>query len=69
MKQLHDNEGIDTRYIPLDIELKDFGKGRQAFINALNGKEGNGLRQRVRYISDTTTLKFGGVRAPNMRRL
>lgn len=68
-KQAEMHGSLDTKNIPLDIELKDFGKGRSAFINAINGKEGNGLRQRVRYISDTTSLKFGGVRAPNVRRL
>lgn len=53
----------------IDIVMRDFGKGRQAFIAALNGKEGNLVRPFVSRISDATKLKFGGVKAPRPRRL
>lgn len=53
----------------IEIVMKDFGKGRNAFIAALNGKEGTGVRRAVKKISDATSLKFGGVRSPRPRRL
>lgn len=53
----------------IDIVMKDFGKGRAAFIAALNGKEGTAIRKYVKNISDATPLKFGGVRSPRIRRL
>ncbi|AMD18611.1 HBL291Wp [Eremothecium sinecaudum] len=53
----------------IDIIMKDFGKGRKAFITAMNGKEGTAIRPLVNRISDATTLKFGGVKAPRPRRL
>lgn len=53
----------------IEIIMKDFGKGREAFIAALNGKEGNLIRPHITRISDSTSLKFGGVRAPRPRRL
>lgn len=53
----------------IEIIMDDFGKGRTAFIAALNGKEGNEIRRKVTRISDKTALKFGGVRSPRMRRL
>lgn len=61
----------DKKLLDKDIEivLKDFGKGRAAFIAALNGKEGTAIRKNVTRISDRTPLKFGGVRAPRVRRL
>lgn len=53
----------------IEIVLKDFGKGREAFIAALNGKEGTAVRRNVVRVSDATPIKFGGVRAPRQRRL
>lgn len=61
----------DKKLLDKDIEivLKDFGKGRAAFIAALNGKEGTAIRKNVIRIGDKTPLKFGGVRSPRVRRL
>ncbi|SCU98682.1 LAFA_0G19570g1_1 [Lachancea sp. 'fantastica'] len=53
----------------VEIVIKDFGKGREAFIAALNGKEGTAVRRNVVRVSDATPIKFGGVRSPRMRRL
>lgn len=53
----------------IEIVMKDFGKGRAAFVAALNGKEGNFIRKHIIRISDKTALKFGGVRSPRTRRL
>ncbi|CCH44440.1 37S ribosomal protein S18, mitochondrial [Wickerhamomyces ciferrii] len=53
----------------LEIVVKEFGKGREAFLDALKGKEGNRIRHKVVRVRDATKLKFGGVRAPRRRRL
>lgn len=53
----------------IEVVMKDFGKGRAAFVAALNGKEGNAIRKNIIRVSDKTTLKFGGVRSPRIRRL
>lgn len=53
----------------IEIVMRDFGKGRDAFISALNGKEGNMVRRNISRVSDATELKFGGVKAPRPRRL
>lgn len=63
------NNKYNGSLVPIDIRMKEFGKGRSAFIAALNGKEGNRVRSLVRQISDCTALKFGGVRSPGQRRL
>lgn len=61
----------DKRLMDKDIEIvmREFGKGRAAFVAALNGKEGTAIRPHITRISDKTALKFGGVRAPRVRRL
>lgn len=53
----------------LELDFRNFGKGRQAFIDALLGKEGINIRQLVTKVSDSTKLKFGGVRSPAPRRI
>lgn len=53
----------------IELVMKDFGKGREAFVNALQGKEGSKVRPHVTRISDNTTLKFGGSRSKHLRRL
>lgn len=53
----------------IEIVMREFGKGRAAFVAALNGKEGAAIRPHVTRICDKTPLKFGGVRAPRVRRL
>lgn len=54
---------------PLELVLSEFGKGRQAFVAALEGKEGNKIRDLVVRVSDHTKVKFGGNRSPRRRRL
>lgn len=66
--QYHSNN-FHNQFVPVDIIMKDFGKGRSAFITAVNGKEGSQIRPYIRQISDITCLKFGGVRSPRIRRL
>lgn len=61
----------ERRFLDKNIEvvMRDFGKGRDAFVSALNGKEGNAIRRNISRVADATELKFGGVRAPRPRRL
>lgn len=58
-------------YLDVDLQLiiKNFGKGREAFFDALKGKEGTDIRNKIKRISDNTKLKFGGTRSPSIRRL
>ena len=53
----------------LEIVLRDFGPGREAFTKVLLGNEGRLLRTRVLRVMDSTRLKFGGTRSPKPRRL
>lgn len=58
-------------YLDSDLEIvfKQFGEGREAFTNALNGKEGMKVRPLVTRFTDATKIKFGGHRAPVRRRM
>lgn len=53
----------------IELVLKDFGKGREAFLAALQGKEGSKIRNNIVRISDNTKLQFGGSRPKKLRRL
>ncbi len=53
----------------LEIVLRDFGPGREAFTKVFLGSEGRLLRTRVLRVMDSTRLKFGGTRSPKPRRL
>lgn len=53
----------------IEVIMSDFGKGREAFLSALNGKEGAFIRPHVVRVTDSTKLKFGGVRSKKLRRL
>lgn len=53
----------------VEVVLRGWGKGREAVVKALLGAEGRFLREKIRYVSDDTKLKFGGTRSPNPRRL
>lgn len=53
----------------IEVVMSNFGKGRDAFITALNGKEGAFVRPHVVRLTDATKLKFGGVRSKKLRRL
>ncbi|ODV58341.1 mitochondrial 37S ribosomal protein uS11m MRPS18 [Ascoidea rubescens DSM 1968] len=65
-QMMRDNNLLD---VDLEVVLKEFGKGRNAFQAALFGKEGNHVRAKVVRLSDDTKLKFGGCRARRPRRL
>ncbi|ONH69082.1 hypothetical protein BON22_1179 [Cyberlindnera fabianii] len=53
----------------VELTIKNFGKGRQAFVDALKGKEGDHVRPKITKLSDNTKLKFGGTKSPKIRRL
>lgn len=53
----------------IELILKDFGKGREAFLAALQGKEGSKVKPNIIRISDNTKLQFGGSRPKKLRRL
>lgn len=53
----------------VELIMKDFGKGREAFSAALQGKEGQNIRPNIVRVTDATTLKFGGSRSKKLRRL
>lgn len=53
----------------IELILKNFGKGREAFQAALLGKEGSYLKNNIVRISDATVIRFGGNRPKKLRRL
>lgn len=53
----------------IELILKNFGKGREAFQAALLGKEGSYLKNNIVRISDSTVIRFGGNRPKKLRRL
>ncbi|KAI3404242.2 hypothetical protein KGF56_003003 [Candida oxycetoniae] len=53
----------------IELVLKNFGKGREAFQAALLGKEGSNVKNNIVRMTDATILKFGGNRAKKLRRL
>lgn len=53
----------------VEVILRGFGPGREAFTKVLLGNEGKKLREKVTRVTDATRLKFGGTRSPKVRRL
>ena len=53
----------------LEVIVRGFGPGRDAFQKALLGPEGRLIKQKIVRVTDATRLKFGGCRSPNVRRL
>ncbi|EMG50276.1 MRPS18 37S ribosomal protein S18 [Candida maltosa Xu316] len=53
----------------VELVLKNFGKGREAFQAALLGKEGSRIKNNIVRITDVTIVKFGGNRPKKLRRL
>ncbi|KAH3682470.1 hypothetical protein WICPIJ_006563 [Wickerhamomyces pijperi] len=67
MFQLMEEKGFLDK--ELYLVFKNFGKGRDSFIDAIMGKEGNKIRPKVTNLFDDTKLKFGGTRSKKSRRL
>ena len=53
----------------LEVVLRGYGPGREAFTKILLGDEGKTIRNLVTQVTDATRLKFGGTRSRRVRRL
>lgn len=53
----------------LEVIMRGYGPGREAFQKALLGTEGRLIKPKVERVTDSTRLKFGGTRSPAKRRL
>lgn len=53
----------------LEVVLRGYGPGREAFTKILLGDEGKIIRNLVTQVTDATRLKFGGTRSKRVRRL
>ncbi|WEW61590.1 hypothetical protein PRK78_007081 [Emydomyces testavorans] len=53
----------------LEVVLRGFGPGREAFTKVLLGNEGSKIREKVVRVTDATRLKFGGTRSPKVNQL
>lgn len=64
-----DKQGLIKDIHAIEIILRDFGPGREAFTKILLGADGKIIRDRVVRVMDSTKLKFGGTRSKKPRRL
>lgn len=53
----------------IEVVLRGYGQGREAFSKALLGSEGRMIKPLVKKVTDNTRLKFGGTRSRAVRRL
>lgn len=53
----------------IEVLLRGYGPGREAFQKAILGSEGRLLKHKVIKVTDGTRLKFGGCRSRQVRRL
>lgn len=53
----------------IEVVLRGYGLGREAFQKALLGAEGRMINHLISRVTDGTRLKFGGCRSPQVRRL
>ncbi|KAL2423306.1 Small ribosomal subunit protein uS11m [Exophiala dermatitidis] len=53
----------------IEVIMRGYGPGREAFQKALLGTEGRMIKPLVSKVTDSTRLKFGGTRSPKVRRL
>ncbi|EXJ85899.1 hypothetical protein A1O1_06268 [Capronia coronata CBS 617.96] len=53
----------------IEIIMRGYGPGREAFQKALLGTEGRMIKPLVSKVTDATRLKFGGTRSRKVRRL
>jgi small subunit ribosomal protein S11 len=70
VRTLHQlNAGFGVGGVGIEVVMRGFGPGREAFQKALLGSEGALLRGKISKVTDATRLKFGGARSPAVRRL
>lgn len=53
----------------LEVILRGYGPGREAFQKAILGADGKLIKGLVKQVTDATRLKFGGTRSPAVKRL
>lgn len=53
----------------IEVILRGYGHGRDAFVKAMLGSEGRMIKNLVKKVTDGTRLKFGGARSRATRRL
>ncbi|KAF7513390.1 hypothetical protein GJ744_009811 [Endocarpon pusillum] len=62
-------KGFVQKIQQLEIIMRGYGPGREAFQKVLLGMEGRLIKPKVYRVTDSTRLKFGGTRSPAVRRL
>jgi small subunit ribosomal protein S11 len=64
---------IEKGFMPMidkmEVIMRGYGPGREAFQKVLLGTEGKLIKPKVHRVTDSTRLKFGGTRSPSVRRL
>jgi small subunit ribosomal protein S11 len=68
MSRIQD-KGLLPQIQKLELVYRGFGPGREAVTKAILGSEGKNIRPLIVKLSDSTRLKFGGVRSKKPRRL
>ncbi|KAL5118282.1 hypothetical protein ACEQ8H_003792 [Pleosporales sp. CAS-2024a] len=68
MSRIQD-KGLLPQIKKLELIYRGFGAGREAVTKAILGSEGKRIRPLIVQLSDSTRLKFGGVRSKKPRRL
>jgi small subunit ribosomal protein S11 len=68
MSRIQD-KGLLPQIQKIEVVYRGFGAGREAVTKAILGSEGRRIRPLVTKLSDSTRLKFGGVRSKKPRRL
>lgn len=63
------DKGLLPQIQKLELVYRGFGPGREAVTKAILGAEGKRIRPLIVKLSDSTRLKFGGVRSKKPRRL
>jgi small subunit ribosomal protein S11 len=53
----------------IEVIMRGFGPGREAFQKAILGTEGRAIQPKICRVTDSTRLKFGGCRSRAVRRL
>ncbi|KAK5054643.1 hypothetical protein LTR84_001534 [Exophiala bonariae] len=61
--------GAMTGGVGIEVILRGYGPGREAFQKALLGTEGRQIKPLISRVTDATRLKFGGTRSHKVRRL
>ncbi|KAG9206057.1 hypothetical protein G6514_006336 [Epicoccum nigrum] len=63
------DKGLLPQIQKIELVYRGFGAGREAVTKAILGSEGKRIRPLIVKLSDSTRLKFGGVRSKKPRRL